>query len=212
MCNILQKNAYTAYTTMRKVPYNAHMATVKEDKTQQADAVDDHVLSGSLHDDKAEKPRPALPDAARPYMWKKGQSGNPSGRPKDVVKEIGKRISQARAGRALRPRERKLAEDLGFDVNDITMLEQIMLSLATSKHPLKVALFLERTYGKVPNININAEINTQLVMRFRSKLTDAELEDIANGANPMDILFDKLPDIDDAARLDDADIIDVDAD
>lgn len=152
-----------------------------------------------------------MPEAAIPYQYKPGQSGNPNGRPKDVVKEIGKMIAARRAGKALTERERKLAEDLDFNPKEITVLEQIMLSLATSKNPLKIALYLERTFGKVPNININAEINAALVTRFRSKFTDAELEDIADGANPMDILLDKLPDVDDAPRIDPRHAIDADS-
>jgi hypothetical protein len=146
-----------------------------------------------------------------PYQFQPGHTGNKNGRPRDIVKDVGKMIANKRAGKALSDRERKLAEDLDMNPNEITMLEQIMLSLATSKNPLKIALFLERTYGKVANININAEVNTALVMRFRSKFTDAELEDIADGANPMDILFDKLPDVDDAPRLDTRHAIDVDS-
>lgn len=149
------------------------------------------------------------PDPPAEYRFKPGQSGNPSGRPRDIVREIGKRIASAKANKSLKPKERKVAEDLGFDTNDLTLLEHIMLSLATSKNPLKIQMFFERVYGKVPNININAEVNAALVTRFRSKFTDAELEDIASGSNPMDILLDKLPDIDDAPRLD-ANIIDVD--
>lgn len=151
-----------------------------------------------------------LPAEAVPYQFKPGQSGNPNGRPKDPVKEIGKRIARARATKALSEKERRRAEDLGFDPNDITLLEHLMLQLATSKNPYKVALYLERTFGKVPNININAEVNAALITKFRRKFTDAELESIADGANPMDILFEKLPDVDDQDGYSTADAIDGD--
>lgn len=179
-----------------------NVKTQKEDQTQPQDTGEKQAIPG------AGRGGVIPPEHTR---FQPGKSGNPNGRPRDVVKEIGKMIASRRAGKALTERERKLAEDLDFNPKDITVLEQIMLSLATSKNPLKIALYLERTFGKVPNININAEINAALVTRFRSKFTDAELEDIAEGANPMDILLDKLPDVDDAPRIDTRRAIDVDS-
>ena len=131
-----------------------------------------------------------------PYKFKPGQSGNPKGRPKDPLKAIGLRIAQLKANKVLKPKEQKYLADLGLDTADITTIEYIMATLATSKNPLKIQMYLERTFGKVPNINLNAEINTQLVMRFRSKFTDSELEQIANGADALELLLDKLPDVD----------------
>lgn len=130
-----------------------------------------------------------------PYHFKKGQSGNPSGRPKDIVREIGKKIAALQVKNALKPKERELAVNMGLDPGTITLLESLMLKLATSANPMKTALYLERTFGKVPNININAEVDAQLVARFRSKFTDSELEGIASGESPLDILLEKLPDI-----------------
>lgn len=142
--------------------------------------------------------QPIKSDAAHlaDYKWKPGQSGNPQGRPKDVIKEIGKRIASAKVDKILSPKSRQLAQDMGFDPRDMTLLESIMLQLASSKNPMKIELFLKRTFGNVPNVNINAEVDAQLVARFRAKFTDSELESIADGASPMDILFEKLPDID----------------
>lgn len=134
-----------------------------------------------------------------------GQSGNPSGRPPDALKAIGLRIAQMKAGKILKPKEQEMLKSLGIDTADVTVIEHIMASLATSKNPMKVQMFMERVYGKMPNINLNAEISSGLVTRFKSKLTDSELEAIAGGADAMDILFDKLPDIEED------NVIDVDA-
>jgi len=185
--------------------YNARMTT--ETKQSQQKTVEKQQLSEA---DRLARLQEHARTVLAPHQFKPGHTGNPNGRPRDPVKEIGKRIARARAGKTLTDKERRIAKELGFDTEDITVLEQLMLGLAMSKNPNKIALYLERTYGKVPNININAEVNAALVTKFRSKFTDAELEAIAEGANPMELLFDKLPDVDDAPRLgeDDEDVID----
>ena len=130
-----------------------------------------------------------------------GQSGNPSGRPPDLIKAIALRMAQLKAERILSENELEKLKRLGLDKAGITVIENIILDWATSGDSAKQQMFVERVGGKVPNINLNAEISAGLVTRFKSKLTDSELEAIANGADAMDILFDKLPDID-------ADVID----
>jgi hypothetical protein len=172
--------------------------------------IDDHPIgkNGSVHKKDTSKdaspvqsPTEVSPskqrqlDALIPYKFKPGQTGNPSGRPKDVLRAIGQRIAKASVKRYLTKDERQLAEDLDFKPDEINMIESIMLSLATSKNPAKIEMFLERVYGKVPNININAEISAALVARFRAKFTDAELERIASGDDALEVLVDKLPDI-----------------
>ncbi|MEO6566219.1 MAG: hypothetical protein ABIO63_09305 [Casimicrobiaceae bacterium] len=169
---------------------------------EQYAGIADKVVSGKEQEVKVVKR--TLPVAAEPYKFKPGQSGNPLGRPPDPVREIGKRIAGIKIHKTLKAEDRELAEQMGFDVNDITLLEHLMIGLATSRNPLKIELFLKRTFGNVPNININAEVNMQLVGRFKSKFTDSELEAIGDGASAMDILFDKLPD----AEQDDGDVID----
>lgn len=144
----------------------------------------------------------------RPHLWKPGQSGNPSGRPRNVVKEVGERIALTNASRALNTKQKKLARDMGFNPKEITLIEALMLTLATSANPMKVALYLERTFGKVPNVNLNAQLSENLVQRFKSKLTDSELEAIGEGADVFEILLDKLPD---ASEDESEDIIDGDS-
>lgn len=121
-----------------------------------------------------------------------------------MLKEIGKRIAKASVRRYLNKEEREIAEQLEMNPDDMNMVESIMLSLATSKRPEKIAMFLERVYGKVPNLNINAQISESLVARFRSKLTDAELERIGAGEDTLQILLDKLPDVNEDEEIVDA--------
>ncbi len=141
-------------------------------------------------------PKKQLPSELEEYKWRPGQSGNLSGRPKDIIKEIGKRIMKTRVGKVLNPKERKLAEDMDFQPDEITVLENMLLQMAMSKNPAKNIIFLERVFGKVPDINFNVQVNDDIVRRFRSKLTDAELERIVAGEDPLDILLEKIPDVD----------------
>ena len=139
--------------------------------------------------------RPYMPGGITGKGFLPGQSGNPDGRPKDIVREIGKRIMAKRVGKVLSPKERKLAEDMDFQADEITVLENMLLQMAMSKNPAKNIIFLERVLGKVPDINYNVQVNNDIVRRFRSKLTDAELERIVAGEDPLDILLEKIPDV-----------------
>lgn len=144
-----------------------------------------------------------LPEYNNIRPWKPGQSGNPLGKPRgarNTLKDVGQRIAGSRAYGLLSAKQRNLANSMGFNADEITIIEALMLNLATSANPNKIALFLERTYGKVPNINLNAQLNENLITRFRSKLTDSELEEVANGADVLEILLSKLPDADDSAE------------
>lgn len=139
--------------------------------------------------------------------WLPGQSGNPAGRPTgssnkyDPLKQIGMQLAFTNASLILTPKQRKLAKKLGYAPGDVKLIEALMIHLATSGNPNKIQLFLERTFGKVPNINIHAEYNASLVQRFSNKLTDSELEAIAEGADVLDILLSKLPDVDEVDNV-----------
>lgn len=141
-------------------------------------------------------------DALKPYKFKPGQSGNPSGRAPDIVKGIAMRIAQLQVGKILDEKEIDKLKKLGLDSADMTVIENIILDWATSGNPIKQQMYIERISGRVPNVNINAEINAGLVTKFKNKFTDSELEAIAGGANAMDILFDKLPDVEEDNTID----------
>lgn len=160
------------------------------------------VISEPEEIQKVVTPKKQLPKELEDYKWKAGQTGNPSGRPKDTLKALGMRIAQLKAGKVLKPKEQKYLQDLGLDTADMSVITFIMAQLATSRDPAKISMFLERVYGKVPNININAEISTALVTRFRSKFTDAELERIVSGEEALEILLDKIPDVADVQPQD----------
>ena len=145
--------------------------------------------------DKQQRLREHAETVLKPYQFTPGESGNPHGRPKDIVKEIGRRIARTKVGKVLSTKERKFAADLDIKPDDMTILQNIMLELSMSRNPQKIELFLDRTFGKVPNININAEISASLVARYRTKFTDAELEQIASGEDALDILMQKIPDV-----------------
>ena len=143
----------------------------------------------------AERRRKAGLKNIAPYKFKPGESGNPSGRTPDILKGIALRLAQLKIGKILSAKQRKVLKNLGLEETNITMIEGIMLDWATSSNPVKQQLFAERLAGKVPNVNINAEVNAQLVTKFRNKLTDGELSRIAAGEDALDILLEKLPDV-----------------
>jgi len=179
---------------------NQKINTKKRTRVEE-DEIDSSIVRSGTEQEK-EPVRRKLPDAAAPYKWKPGVSGNPGGRPVDIVKQIGLRLATKRVGKAMSKKERKLAQDMDIDPDDLSMLEGLMLSLAMSSNPIKNALFLERTFGKVPNININQEISEDLVGRYKSKFTDAELERIGSGESALEILIDKIPDVDEGSIID----------
>ena len=154
------------------------------------------------HTSGKEQGKKFVPTPPVEYQFKPGQSGNPGGRTPDLVKGIALRIAQLQAGKILSDKEQEKLRKLNIDTADITVLESIIVDWATSTNPIKQQLYVERVAGKVPNLNINAEINQNIVERFKSKLTDAELERIAAGEDAMEILFDKLPDIEDDNVID----------
>ena len=133
-----------------------------------------------------------------------GTVPNPHGRPKDPLKALGLRIAQLKMNKVLNEKEEKYIQDLGMDTADLKVIEHIMLSLATSGHPAKLEMFLDRVYGKVPNININTEMSAILVSKFRAKFTDAELQRIVSGEDALEVLISKLPDVDQSYEIIDA--------
>lgn len=142
--------------------------------------------------------RPYMPGGITGKGFQPGESGNPSGRPPDIIKGIALRLGQLKIGKILSPEELEKLKKLGLDTAGITVIESIVLDWATSKNPFKQQLYVERVAGKVPDINYVVQMNENIVRRFRSKFTDAELERIISGEDPLDILLEKLPDADDA--------------
>lgn len=122
---------------------------------------------------------------------------NPAGRPPgsvDPLKEIGRKIAESRMQLKMTVAQRRELQKAGLLDDDTTLIEQVMALLATSSNPVKIQMFMERLYGKVANVNVNQ--NSQFdFMKHANKFTDAELESIKVGADPLDILFAKLPDV-----------------
>jgi len=147
--------------------------------------------------DKQQRLREHAETVLKPYQFLPGESGNPSGRPPDLVKGIAMRMGQLKAGAILSEKELDKLKKLGLATADITVIESIVLDWATSTNPIKQQMYIERVAGKVPNININAEVSAAVVSKFRDKLTDAELERIGAGEDALEILLEKIPDVPD---------------
>lgn len=96
----------------------------------------------------------------KPYMWEKGKSGNPGGRPKKIP-EI----------------QRLLASVMGDEQQGITAAERILKSIlarALDGDVRAAELLLDRAYGKVKtNIELNDEGLIIRVVRDGDK-TDIE--------------------------------------
>jgi len=103
----------------------------------------------------------ANPDSVRPFQWKKGETGNPNGRPKKIP-EI----------------DKLLAEVLGEEKDGITAADAILKALRAkaSKGDIRAAeVLLDRAYGKATsNINLKNDNITIRVVR------DGDNTDIEN--------------------------------
>jgi hypothetical protein len=101
------------------------------------------------------------PNSVRPFQWKKGECGNPNGRPKKIP-EI----------------DKLLAEVLGEEKDGITAAEAILKALRAkaSKGDIRAAeVLLDRAYGKATsNINLKNDNITIRVVR------DGDNTDIEN--------------------------------
>jgi hypothetical protein len=134
-----------------------------------------------------------------------GVSPNPKGRPvgsADPLKEIAKRIGEARIAMRLSAKRRRELAKIGIQEEGISIIEAILLDWAISDNVAKQEKFVERYGGKVANVNVNQN-STFDFMKHADKFTDAELEAIKNGADPLDILFSKLPVADDDNTFED---------
>lgn len=116
------------------------------------------------------------------------------------LKEIGEKIAAQTFKLTTRAQKRK-AKELGLDVYaDYTMAELMMLDLATSSNAQKMQMFFDRTFGPVVTRNVNTSFD---FARYASKFTDAELQAILDGADPLEILISKIPDVSEGESLDD---------
>lgn len=125
---------------------------------------------------------------------------NREGRPvgsRDPLKEIGLRIAKMQIAKGIPVKQQRKLRKMGIDIDqNFTMLESIMIELATSGNPAKLQMYLERTFGKVANVNMNYSAENIKFEKYRKKFTSSELEEIASGANWLEMLLDKIPDID----------------
>jgi len=127
----------------------------------------------------------------------KGFRANPNGRPfgsVDPLKEIGRKIAEERIADGLSIKQRRRLVKMGVKVEDLSVVEHIMRDWAFSNSAIKQEKYIERTFGKVPNVNINSNSSFDW-MRHSSKFTDAELEAIKDGADPLEIYSSKIPDV-----------------
>lgn len=116
------------------------------------------------------------------------------------LKEIGEKIAAQTFKLTTRAQKRK-AKELGLDVYaDYTMAELMMLDLATSSNAQKMQMFFDRTFGPVVTRNVNTSFD---FARYASKFTDAELQAILDGADPLEILISKIPDVSEGDTTDD---------
>jgi len=131
----------------------------------------------------------------KPWQFRPGQSGNPNGKPKGAGTDPLKELATIIASHKIKITKAK-QKRLGLSTDKLTLLEHIMIDWASSLNSTKQDLFMQRFAGKVPNVNLNSNQNSNFdFMKHADKFTDAELEAIKNGADPLDILFSKLPNV-----------------
>lgn len=140
--------------------------------------------------DKPRKPGTFVPGDPRINM-----AGKPKGAT-DPVKEIAKKIAETRIKTGLTAKQRKQLQKMGIQDEGVSVIEAILIDWATSSNAQKQDKFMERYAGKVPNINMNQN-STFDFMKHADKFTDSELQAIKDGADPLEILFSKLPTIGD---------------
>ena len=132
----------------------------------------------------------------RPWLFKKGDDprrntkGRPPKKQDDIIKELTEVLM---THKVVLPT--KVRRKMNLDTSEITILENILLDWALSLNPAKQQMLIERVFGKVPVRNINENSGFDWT-KYVGKFTDAELERIKSGEDPLQILVSKIPDAD----------------
>lgn len=109
------------------------------------------------------------------HKWRKGQTGNPGGRPKGLASRV-----------------RELTGD-GEAVLDLLMDVLTGQMKANPREKLEAAkILLERGWGKAPELSVNVNANTTL-SDIAGELADAHLETLARVLAPGSVGTDSAP-------------------
>jgi hypothetical protein len=126
-----------------------------------------------------------LPDAAKPFMFKKGQSGNPSGRPKipEGLRTIAS-LSQHEVTKLVSKYARMTIRDLFAAAKNqdtpVIELSIIKIFLLSAEHgdQSKLTFLLDRAIGKVP---VSEPTTEEEMARIELRdLTNQELIEFVN--------------------------------
>lgn len=111
----------------------------------------------------------------KPYQFKPGQTGNPGGRPKQVITVDKLRTIIDKISLKSMAEIREMVKDESLPIVEM-QIAAAMLSAATTGDFSKVALIMDRLLGKVPQV-LDQNVKTEDITASKENVT--ELYDIA---------------------------------